>query len=158
MSSQVAAWIDAGVFVLVLIPIVLSDIRDHRVPDRWVVLGGLLLLLRRLIVSLHLGLWSLLFAAMGFVFIWIVWYVSRGKIGLGDAKLSGLIALFLGLSGWILALLLASLAGLAWAGIRIGRGEMTKKDRIPFAPFLGAGAGAAFTAGLLWEEVGFSAL
>ncbi len=61
--------------------------------------------------------------AIGFVFIFALWFFSRGKIGLGDAKLSALIALVLGLNGWIAAIFIASASGLVLglALIKLGK-------------------------------------
>ena len=167
MHTQTAALIDGVLLLFVLVPITAADIREQRVPDRWVVVGFLLILSRRLLLpsgiggitascpgalfSAPRGMWWLIHAVVGLLFILAVRFVSKGKIGVGDAKLSALIAFSLGIGGWILALLLASLAAIVFAAVRIARGVMSREDRIPFAPFLGAGAAAGLAAGVLWD-------
>ncbi|HEB31967.1 MAG TPA: prepilin peptidase [Spirochaetes bacterium] len=93
--------------------------------------------------------------AIGFVFIFVLWFFSRGKIGLGDAKLSALIALILGLNGWIAAIFIASASGLVLGLALIKLGKLEKKEAIPFGPFLAFGAILAF---LLLEGFNISAI
>ena len=63
---------------------------------------------------------------------------------MGDAKLSALLSLVLGLKGWVLALLIASFTGLLFGILMIKSGKMKKNERIPFAPFLSVGSIAGF--------------
>ena len=81
---------------------------------------------------------------IGFVFIFALWFFSRGKIGLGDAKLSALIALVLGLNGWIAAIFIASASGLVLGLVLIKLGKLEKKEAIPFGPFMAFGAVVSF--------------
>ena len=43
--------------------------------------------------------------------------MSKGKIGLGDAKLSAVMGLFLGIEGWLIAMFMASFFGLVAGAI-----------------------------------------
>lgn len=78
-----------------------------------------------------------------FSFFGLMWLVSRGKwMGFGDAKLSLAIGWMLGLTGGVLAMLVAF-----WAGAIVGiimlalrRSSITINHEIPFAPFLVLGA------------------
>jgi leader peptidase (prepilin peptidase)/N-methyltransferase len=91
------------------------------------------------------GIFVILFSgAVGFVFIFILWIFSRGKIGLGDAKLSALIAVVLGLNGWIAAIFIASTSGLVAGLALVKMGKIEKKEPIPFGPFLALGAVVSF--------------
>ena len=144
MNQSFVKWIDIGLFLIVLFPILVSDIKYKKIPGRYVFSGLVMLSASRILLANPVTLWFLVDAAIGFGFIWAFWFFSRHKIGLGDAKLSGLIALLLGLPGWILGLLAASLSGIIYAGVRLIRGSMQKTDRIAFAPFLAFGAAAGF--------------
>ena len=144
MYRAAELWIDGALFLLVLLPIVVSDIRYRKIPDVYVFSGLALISTRRIVFSSSPSLWFLVDAAVGFCFILLFWYFSKRKIGLGDAKLSGLIALLVGIPAWIISLFLAALSGILYAVVRIARGTMLKSDRIPFAPFLGAGALVGF--------------
>lgn len=68
------------------------------------------------------------------------WHIPRNVLGYGDIKLLAMVGAFLGAGAFIAIVLLASLAGLIFGGIRaIVRRE--KNQAVPFAPFIG---GAAF--------------
>ena len=148
-----AVWIDGLIFLTVLIPIVVSDIRSQKIPDRYTLIGFGMLLLRRLLFDRPIILWFLLHALIGFLFIWLFRILSKKRIGLGDAKVSALIALLLGIPAWMLSLLFASLTGIAYGVFRIARGTMKRSDRIPFAPFLGLGALTGFTFNLIFGRI-----
>lgn len=70
-------------------------------------------------------------------------FVSAGGLGLGDVKLGGLLGLYLGWVGWTalaLATLLAFVVAAAAAAGLIGTRRAGRSSRIPFGPFLLAGA------------------
>ena len=140
MDATVGRVVDGLLFLAVAIPIVISDIRSFRIPDKYVLLGFGLICARRLVFLRPLSLWFLLDGLIGFAFIALFWLIYRKKIGLGDAKFSGLIALLTGLPAWMLSLLLASLAGIFYALVGLRRGIRHRTDRIPFGPFLALGA------------------
>ena len=133
--------IDLPLFLLFALPIGFYDAREYRIPDL-LSLGGILafLLLHILRWNGEGGLWdSVTACALGFGSFWLIRTVSGGKLGLGDAKFSALIAVAAGLSGWFAALLVASVAGLLWAAVMMGIFRADRRMRIPFAPFLGLG-------------------
>lgn len=77
--------------------------------------------------------------------------VTRGKLGLGDVKLSALVAIVLGVIGWIFAVMLACIGALIW--VYAAHGRAARETRIPFGAFL---SGGAVLAGLaLWTLPGF---
>jgi leader peptidase (prepilin peptidase)/N-methyltransferase len=79
-------------------------------------------------------------ALIGFGVFWVIAVATGGKLGLGDAKYSVLIALSLGLYGWLTTLAVASVTGLAAGLVLVLRGGFPRDARIPFAPFLTLGA------------------
>ncbi len=149
VSAQLAAVVhgadsgrllELGLFALASVPILLADIREKRIPDLWVAAGGVAIFLVRLAGG-RASWWQPLEAFIGWGAVWLVWMASGERIGLGDAKLSALIALLLGWRGWLLAFFLASLVGTVVVATsrRSFRGPA-----IAFAPFLCLGAIAAF--------------
>lgn len=125
-----------------LIPIVVHDVRKKRIPDTYTFTGcACLLLIRILFFHNYLILGD---AAVGFGIIWLLWYFSGGKIGRGDAKLSAMMSLGLGLFGWVIALFWASFTGLITSVILLKMKKLKKKEEIPFAPFLAAGGLISF--------------
>ncbi len=135
--------LDTVLVIAAFVPIIYHDLRYRRIPDIYVLSCAGVIALRRLVFEFPSSIWFLLCGLLGFGFIFLFWLFTR-KIGLGDAKLSGLIALWLGLTGWLIALLAASLAGIVYAVVRIKAKTMPRTARIPFAPFLGLGAVAGF--------------
>lgn len=155
MYQTIELWIDGGLFLLVLLPIIVSDIKHRKIPDIYIFSGLILISVRRLVFSSSPSLWFLVDAGIGFCFILVFWYFSKKKIGLGDAKLSSLIALLVGTPAWILSLFFAAVSGIVYAAVRITRGTMLKTDRIPFAPFLGAGALVGLTHNILFGRMNY---
>jgi len=85
---------------------------------------------------------ALVGAALAFVTMLIVYFVSRGRLGDGDVRLSPLLGLFLGWkdltavhSGFFLAFLLGSIVGL----VLMCASRSTRSRTIPFGPFLAVG-------------------
>jgi leader peptidase (prepilin peptidase)/N-methyltransferase len=135
------------VFSCAALPIVAADLRAFRIPDIFS-LGGLAGLAAVDLLtepsSLPPGLLAALLAAALFLGVRAA---TRG-LGLGDVKLAALVALFVGLRGLIPAVLAAALGGLAFAAYAVLFRGKPARERIPFAPFLVAGAYAAYAARL----------
>ncbi len=83
---------------------------------------------------------SLIGAATGFLLYYSIAFLSRGGMGGGDIKMMAMVGAVLGWKGVLLTTFLASLTGSA-AGLYLvvfkGKG---RKSRVPFGPFLAAGA------------------
>jgi len=79
-------------------------------------------------------------AVLGFLvggaLLLIVFLVSRGGMGAGDVKLIAMIGYFVGLRGTALVLLLAFLFGALVGVTFMLLGRLTRKDALPFAPYL----------------------
>jgi prepilin signal peptidase PulO-like enzyme (type II secretory pathway) len=76
---------------------------------------------------------------IGYSYIYILCVLSKGKIGLGDAMISALIALVLGLKSWIWALIFASMFGIIYGAVLMKCKMLTIDSKIPYAPFLTLG-------------------
>ena len=79
-------------------------------------------------------------------------WVSHGGIGWGDVKLAGAIGLWLGMKVMVVALMLAFwLGGVVALGLLLGQGRSCAA-KIPFGPFLTAGACFAYWFGMeCWQ-------
>jgi leader peptidase (prepilin peptidase)/N-methyltransferase len=93
---------------------------------------------------------ALISGAIAFAFFFTVWFVYPKGMGFGDVKLSGLLGIYL---GWISYGALAAglfagylLGGVISVGLVLFR-EAGRKTRIPFGPFLLAGALVGILAG-----------
>ncbi|KPJ84652.1 MAG: hypothetical protein AMS17_15950 [Spirochaetes bacterium DG_61] len=132
-------WIDFLLLLIFLIPIVIFDIKEKRIPDLFVLPGIGIFLIKRLIEREIPVYMVLINGVVGFAFIFLLFVFSKGKIGLGDAKLSALISLALGVKLWMIAIFIASFTGVLFALILIAFRKMKWKTRLPFAPFLSFG-------------------
>ncbi len=122
------------------IPITVTDIRQYRIPDVLTATGILFFAAFNLARG-EASIGSLaLSCGLGFGLFWLIHLVSRGKMGMGDAKYSALLAVAAGTLPWLVGLFIASLAGLAFAGVAIGLFHRDRRAPIPFAPFLTLGA------------------
>jgi leader peptidase (prepilin peptidase)/N-methyltransferase len=101
------------------------------------------------------GEWSnLLRALLGmaalFLFYFLLVLVYPSGMGLGDVKLAGVLGLFLGYLGWaevVTGGFLGFLFGGVVGGALMAMSKAGRKSKIPFGPFMLAGALAAIVAG-----------
>ncbi len=130
----------------VLVSAAFIDI-DHRIiPDK-LNLFGLIAGIIFLFISNSITIKSsLLGFLVGGGFLFIVALISRGAMGGGDIKLFAVIGLFLGLEKTLLALFLTFLLGGIVGIVLIATGIKSRKDYIPFGPFISTGAFIA----ILW--------
>jgi leader peptidase (prepilin peptidase)/N-methyltransferase len=136
--------IELAIFTAAAVPLIYYDLRERRIPDFIVIPAALILLALRLFLFGSFSALSLIGAAVGFGLFALLHVFFKGRIGLGDARLSGLIALLLGFWGWVLAIFAASLSGALFVLVQARRGRMSLRESIPFAPFLAGGAVLSF--------------
>ena len=135
----------AAVFGCLMIALALIDLEHYILPDRITLPGIALGLLVQPLVE-WAGLRSaLLGAALGAGVILgmnAIWQVLRGVagFGLGDVKMLAMIGAFLGVSGVVVTLFLAALAGSVTGLALMTRGRVQLQSRLPFGFFLAIGA------------------
>ena len=113
--------------------ICLVDVKEHRIPNKALLLLGILIEIHLEISKGISILHSHLFALLIFVAGCGVTFILRGAIGMGDVKLLTLLALLKGhLLPTLEILILASFLALIWA-------VFTRKCSVPFGPSLIAG-------------------
>jgi leader peptidase (prepilin peptidase) / N-methyltransferase len=136
-----------------LLAISLIDLDYRIVPNGLVAFGliaGLIFYLIKL-SDLYINLPSCLLvdrnladAFWGFLLgggiILAIFLISRGGMGAGDVKLMAMIGLYAGLQGTIVTLFLGFIFGALVGIIYMILGKLTRKDALPFAPFLSLGA------------------
>ena len=134
----------------VLISAAFIDI-DHRIiPDKlnlFGIISGAMLVFLPDSLSVKSALLGI---AAGGGLLLLVAVISRGAMGGGDIKLFAVIGLFLGLEKTLLALFLTFLLGGIAGVLLIATKIKSRKDYIPFGPFIGIGA---FIAIMWYNEV-----
>lgn len=141
------------VLLYLLLAIALIDLKHRIVPNKLVFAGliaGLIFYLPALgNLLIDLPSWliverDLLDAAGGFLvggaIMLVIILVSRGGMGAGDMKLMAMIGLFVGLRGTAVVMLLGFFLGAVVGVSLMVLGILTRKDAIPFAPYLSLAA------------------
>ncbi len=131
------------------------DLDTRRLPDALTLpsyaVGGVLLA----VAGLGSGEpWRLLHAAVGLVALYALYFLlavaKSGGMGFGDVKLAGVVGMYLGYLGWGALLVGAFLAflfgGVVGIALMLG-GRATRKSKVPFGPYIVAGALVAVLVG-----------
>ncbi len=137
-------------FLWGLVVLAAIDLEHRRLPDALTLplalIGFLLLGGAGLVAGEEGRILSSLVSGLGLAgLLLLVALVYPGGMGLGDVKLAGVIGIYLGWSSPVLALeglFLAVLAGGVVAVALLAAGR-SRKETIPFGPFLSLGAAAA---------------
>ena len=136
------------VFAASLIALSAIDLEHFRLPNRILLvtlyLGlPLLLLSAALQHEWHAFRDALLGGATGLGLLLVVHLVSPRGMGMGDVKLAGVLGVFLGYLSYghvFLGLFLGFASGAVIGMLLIATGVRSRKDHIPFGPFLASGA------------------
>ena len=134
-----------GVFYFSLFLVLfVIDLEHHLILNRLVYPGLVVALLVSIFLS-HLEVVptiadSALGGAIGLGLFLLITIVSRGGMGWGDVKMAALIGLVVGYPNVFVALLLAVVAGGLVAGLSLVFKAKSRKQGIPFGPFLSVGA------------------
>lgn len=144
------------VFFLGLTTISVIDLRHYLIPNRVIyptLYATFLLLVAAAVIegNGHKLVQALVGMACAWFFFFVVWFIYPRGMGFGDVRLSALIGL---VSGWVslgnvvLSVLLALLIGAAIGLVLIVVRLRSRKQAIPFGPFLALGA----TISVLWGD------
>lgn len=168
----VGAGARAGIYPAVLVPVLLYwaaialaltviDIRHHRLPNAIMLPSYVVTAVLLVAASAVSGDYGRLFtAACGCLALLLVYAslaaIVPGGMGLGDVKLAGALGMLLGWAGWgplvVGAFAAFLLGGLVSAGLLVAR-RATRSSRIPFGPFMLAGAAVGISMGAVISGV-----
>jgi leader peptidase (prepilin peptidase)/N-methyltransferase len=134
--------------VTISVALAIIDLEKHRLPNSIVMpayLVGALLFAGASVIGGHYE--ALLRAGIGMVSLALLYFVlafvSKGGMGMGDVKLAGVLGLYLGWSGWgslIVGAFAAFILGGIFGIVLIVAGRARRKSGIPFGPWMLAGA------------------
>lgn len=123
----------------ILLIAALIDFDHMYIPNELVAFG----LISGTVINLLFGTSSLTGTALGLIAgvfpLAGIFLVSRGGMGAGDVKLGGVLGVFLGWKLTLVALFLSFLLGAAAGTILMVTSKKSRKDAIPFGPFLALG-------------------
>lgn len=134
------------ILVGVLWPVAVFDFREYRVPNK-LVLTALIFRLAVLIpeailhgrATVDTVKTELIAAAGAAVLCLVCMLISRGSMGMGDLKLMVVMGCFLGIEGLCYAMFMSVFAAFIISIILLIARKKSRKDAIPFAPFILAG-------------------
>lgn len=75
-------WIDFALLLIFLVPIVIADIKEKRIPDRYTFLGMSVFFIKRIIEKSSPVYLLLLNSVIGFAFIFLLFFFQKAKSGL----------------------------------------------------------------------------
>lgn len=130
------------VFIL-LIAASIIDIRERRIPDILIIAGVVAGFILKLYNPEHGVVDGLVGGSTAVLVLLLIYYSTKGGIGLGDVKLFGCIGVYLGLESTVSAMLIAAFLSGLFSLVLICLNRDNRKREIPFAPFIMAGALAA---------------
>lgn len=130
----------------ILMVVTFIDLEHHLIPNKVLACGAVL----QLAVNMFTHQISYIDAGTGFltggILLLLIAVISKGGMGGGDIKLAAVLGLFLGwqrvITAFWIAAVMAAVTGLTLIALK----KKTRKDAIPFGPFLSAGA----LAGIIW--------
>lgn len=134
----------AWIFVSILVAITISDLHYKLIPNKIIFPGMIVFLVFRWFVhSLPYTDYLIGFLVGGGLF-YLIAIISRGGMGGGDIKLLAMIGLVVGWKLTLITILLSSVIGLLISGILLLLGRITRKQPIPFGPYIALAALIAY--------------
>lgn len=131
--------------VICTAPLVLADMRHHRLPNGWTATLALLGLGVHGLRAVATGSWfqpahAVGIGIAGLAAMWVLRIVVRGGLGFGDVKLVGALGCVLA-QGWLLfaCVFVAFCAASLWVLPQLLRGR-TRESNVAFGPFILLGA------------------
>lgn len=128
------------VFITIMIWATMTDLKETIVPNRFVVIGLVLVLTLRIFHGADLSHY-LLSSVVSFAALLLILILSGGKMGGADVKLYALIGLSIGLMDSVGSLFYAAFIALAFQIPIIikNKGKVDREKEIPFVPFITLG-------------------
>lgn len=115
--------------------LVYYDIKYKKVPNSI----NLLLLIIILITKIYFKqevLISIFSGIVAFTTFLIIHLISRGNMGIGDCKFTGIIAIHLGFYYWLYSIIISSITALVVSLFLLFSKKIKRDTKIPFIPFL----------------------
>ncbi len=122
--------------VVLLTAAAIIDIKERRIPDKLVSAGAAIGLIFSLFDPTGGFLDRLIGGATAGLVLLLIYYITKGGLGLGDVKLFGCAGIYLGLESTVSAMLIAAVTSGLFGLVLICINRDNKKRELPFAPFI----------------------
>jgi leader peptidase (prepilin peptidase) / N-methyltransferase len=150
-SASLFSALGLGYLLLTAWPLAKTDIRERRLPNRYVLPAFPITLLGQVLAGLASSNWWPMLWAIGSAsatFVFALWVNRLGMLGMGDVKLMAAMSLALGWYSVLLpalALLVTFLIAGAWALALVVLKKTTLAASLPLGPYLIAGFSSALS-------------
>ena len=124
------------------------DIKTYRIPDILLLLFASFIIILEGKQPFFIAIERIVTAFIIFLLFAAIWHYSRG-LGFGDVKYAALLGYIMGADGIISTLLYAAFLSIFIYLIGFLAFHLPKTTKIPFAPFLSAGAILSLVEGIL---------
>lgn len=141
LTRQDAGGVLLGLSYIVLLACTWYDLTEFRVPNLLTYPGTLVAIVAAVLIPDGQWLAALTGGLVGLLAFVVLGIVSRGTVGLGDAKLVAFGGAVVGLDRLLPALLVGSISALVPVGVLVLRHRINRKQAIPYAPYLAFGVG-----------------
>ncbi len=115
----------------------ITDITKRQISNIWVIIC-LLFGILKIILNIEILSQSILGFISAFIISYTIYFISKGKIGMGDVKMLACIGLYTGFYSFVKVLFWAVLLTVIFGIILIFLKKADKNTELPFAPFLTA--------------------
>ena len=133
------------IFAVALIIHIYTDCKEQLLYDE---VSTVLMVAGVIYAYYFANMWDSVQGAMASVAIMLaIYWVSRGGMGFGDVKLAFVLGVWLGFEQSLLCLLLAFIFGGVVGVLLLLTGIKTRKDAIPFGPYLCVSGWVSFLCG-----------
>lgn len=134
-----------SIFLITLIIHIYTDCKEQLLYDE----VSTVLMVSGIIYAYYFGnMWDAVQGALaGVAIMLVIYWVSRGGMGFGDVKLAFVLGVWFGLEQSLLCLLLAFILGGVVGILLLLTGLKTRKDAIPFGPYLCVSGWVSFLCG-----------
>ncbi len=139
-SEVIVAWTLVSLMVIIFV----SDYKYMIIPNKVLLVFGVILTAERILIPLSPWWDSLAGGILGFLLLLFIAVISKGGMGGGDIKLYSVIGIALGVKLVLLSFFLATLFGAFLGGTGMLIGVVKKGKPIPFGPFIGLGTIIAY--------------
>ena len=130
-----------GLLLIALImPVTVADISYRKVPNQLLLFFSPIFLVYRIFYPLTPWWDAALGAGVALFLLLVIFFLSRGGIGMGDVKYYTLFGFIFGLEHFFLLFLLATIYGVIIGIIKMRVKGTGRKTKLAFAPFIGLAA------------------
>ena len=123
----------------IVIPVSIVDFKRYRIPDVLTIPGYLITIAVKLLLFRQRPAELILLSLLGYIPFFLIHYMTKGRMGLGDAKFAAVLAVMLGAEKWFLMVFFFFLHRPAVRAPRIKERKTEEGGQNPLRTFSGIG-------------------